>query len=135
MARGASVFGSKGFDDADRLQNLMLPCEGLRQWSRDHGLTLDDAPPGLKKLDERLDSWNSDVTHHGKVDLSNEVGIYLGNVIIKHVEGSQWTVWPNGHPIILLRSGTEIDVTRLTNERLNHSGPSLDTIYDRAQAL
>jgi hypothetical protein len=87
------------------------------------------------KLDERLDSWTSDPSHYGKVDLSNEVGIYLGAVIIKHVAGSSWTVWPNGHPVIRLDSGKELDVTRLSNERMNRSGLSLNALYLWAQAL
>jgi hypothetical protein len=80
-----------------------------------------------------LDSWNSDETHHGQVDLANEVGIYLGTVVIKNLDGSQWRVWPNGHPVIRLSSGKDLDATRLANDRLNHSGPGLLDLYDRAQ--
>ena len=133
-ARGVAVFGSPGIGDADSSQNLTLTCERFRRWCSEHDFTLDDEPGSLTDLDARLDSWNSDVSHHGKVDLSNEVGIYLGSVIIKHVGGSHWTVWPNGHPVIRLSSGEELDVTRLTNERLNHSGQSLADLYARATA-
>jgi hypothetical protein len=134
VARGVSVYGSPGFRDSD-LQELMLRCDGLRRWATDHDLILDDGPESLTKLDEHLDSWNSDSSHHGKVDLSNEVGKYLGVVIVKHVPGSQWTVWPNGHPVIRLRSGTDLDVTRLSNERLNHSGLGLADLFIQAHTL
>ncbi|MHB2029775.1 MAG: DUF6278 family protein [Acidimicrobiales bacterium] len=135
VARGVAVFGSPGFDTPDRLNNLLLPCAQLRQWSNEHGLVLDDEPESLAALDEHLDSWNADALHHGKVDLSNEVGIYLGTVIVKHVDGSQWGVWPNGHPIVRLRSGKELDVTEMANQRLNHSGPSLGAIHSMSQSL
>ncbi|HUY17512.1 MAG TPA: DUF6278 family protein, partial [Acidimicrobiales bacterium] len=65
--------------------------------------------------------------------LSNEVGKYLGSVIVNHVDGSQWKVWPNGHPVIQLRSGVDLDVIELANDRINHSGASLDSIYSTAQ--
>jgi hypothetical protein len=129
------VYGSPGFGDSDRLRNLLIRCERLRQCSSNHGLVLDDGPESLTKLDDRLDSWNSDPSHHGKVDLSNEVGIYLGAVIVSNIVESTWTVWPNGHPVIRLGSGEELDVTRLSNERLNHSGHSLSSLYLRAQSL
>ena len=133
VARGVSVFGSPGFDNPDRLKELIHSCERLRTWSREHGLALNDDPESLALLDQRLDSWNSDPSHHGKVDLSNEVGAYLGNVIVKHIDGSKWKVWPNGHPVIQLRSGTDLDVTAMANERINHSGSSLESIYSMSQ--
>lgn len=133
VARGVVVYGSPGFGGSDSLQELLMRCERLRQWSSDHGLTLDDEPDSLALLDLRLDSWNADPSHHGKVDLSNEVGKYLGSVIIKHVPGSSWTAWPNGHPVIRLLSGKELDVTRLSNDRVSHSGRSLNDLYVEAQ--
>jgi Family of unknown function (DUF6278) len=130
-ARGVAVFGSADSKGPDGFENLSLSCDRLRQWSRDHELDLDDSPASLKRLDERLDSWRSDATHHESVDLSNEVGIYLGSVIIKHVEGSRWRAWPNGHPVIRLNDGRDIDVTRLANKRLNHSGAGLASLYSQ----
>ncbi|HVB01186.1 MAG TPA: DUF6278 family protein, partial [Acidimicrobiales bacterium] len=133
VARGVVVYGSPGIDNPDRLKKLIHSCEPLRTWSREHGLALDDEPESLTLLDQRLDSWSSDPSHHGKVDLSNEVGKYLGSVIVNHVDGSQWKVWPNGHPVIQLRSGVDLDVIELANDRINHSGASLDSIYSTAQ--
>ena len=133
VARGVSVYGSPGFDTPERLEELIGSCERLRNWSLERGLALNDDPESLSLLDHRLDSWNSDPSHHGKIDLSNEVGAYLGNVIVKHIDGSQWKVWPNGHPVIQLRAGTDLDVTAIANERINHSGTSLESIYSMLQ--
>jgi hypothetical protein len=131
-ARGVAVFGSADKSEPDRFENLSLSCDGLKKWAGDHEVVLDDSPESLNQLDERLDSWNSDATHHGNVDLSNEVGIYLGAVIIKHVEGSRWRVWPNGHPVVRLKEGKEFDVTRLANDRISHSGAALMSLYNQA---
>jgi hypothetical protein len=126
------VFRSSDHATATTWENLALSCDGLRAWSSSHGLLLDDGPESLLELDRHLDSWNSDSSHHDAVDLSNEVGIYLGTVIIAHVNDAKWTVWPNGHPVVLLANGTELDVTRLTNDRFRHSGASLGTLYAQA---
>jgi Family of unknown function (DUF6278) len=132
VARGTAVFSSHGATGAEVPRALQLSSERLRSWSRDHGLALDESPESLSLLDGRLDEWNADPTHHELVDLANEGGIYVGTVIIKHVEGAHWRVWPNGHPVIRLRSGVELDVTQLTNNRLKHSEPSLDVMFSRA---
>jgi hypothetical protein len=134
-ARGVAVYGSADKHGPNQFENLALSCDGLRKWSGDHQLNLDDTPESLRELDARLDLWNADETHHGNVDLSNEVGIYLGTVVIRNLEGSRWQVWPNGHPIVRLNSGRELDVTRLSNDRLHHLGPGLGTLFDQARTL
>lgn len=134
VARGVGVYGSPGFDTPDRLDDLLSRCVPLRQWSNEHGLVLDDGPDSLAALDQRLDAWSADESHHGTVDLPNEVGIYLGTVIVKHVDGSHWRVWPNGHPVVRLRSSRELDVTVMANERFNRTGPGLYAIYSMSQS-
>ncbi len=47
----------------------------LRQWSLERGVKLTDDLAGLEILDAHLDEWNVDPTHHGRIDLANEVGI------------------------------------------------------------
>jgi uncharacterized protein DUF6278 len=132
-ARGVAVFSNPDNRDPDRFEDLALSCDGLRKWSGDRELILDDTPQSLHELDERLDSWSSDETHYGKVDLSNEVGIYLGTVVIANVKGSRWRVWPNGHPVIRLNSGKELDVTRMVDDRLRNSGAGLPALYAQAR--
>jgi len=67
----------------------------------DHNLGLSGNPESLAALGEKLDLWNFEASHYVRVGLSNEVGVYLGNVIVQFVEGSRWTVWPNGYLVSL----------------------------------
>ena len=133
VARGTAVYGSPGFDDPEVLTALMSRCECLRVWSFEHGIELNDAPESLALLDGRLDAWNADASHHGKVDLTNEVGAYLGSVIVAHVTGSKWAVWPNGHPVVRLRTGRELDVIALVSQRLDHSGSNLESVFESSR--
>jgi hypothetical protein len=134
VPRGTAVFRSAGSNETDLPPLFQLSCERLKSWSRDDSLTLDDSPESLSLLDKRLDDWNVDPTHYDKVDLSNEVGAYLGTVIVKHVDGAHWKMWPNGHPVVQLPSGKSLDVTSMANDRLHHAGPSLDAIYSNVQS-
>jgi hypothetical protein len=132
VARGVAVFGSSDSKGADRIEGPLGDNGRLRQWSLEHGVVLTNDLASLEVLDGQIDAWNADPNHHASVDLSNEVGIYLGNVILRDVDGSRWRVWPNGHPVIALKSGNKLDVISLTNDRLNHSGRSLPSIYANA---
>jgi hypothetical protein len=133
-ARGIAVYGPQASNDVDVSHVLQISLARLIAWSSDDGLTLDESPESLILLDAKLDAWNANVSHHAKVDLPNEVGIYVGTVIIKHVEGARWKVWPNGHPVVQLRSETTLDVTQMTSDRIHHSGSSLDVMYSIAQS-
>jgi hypothetical protein len=104
----------------------------LRQWSSTHGVVLTDDFASLEALDVHMDEWPAESNHHEYVDLGNEVGIYLGNVIVKNVSGTRWRVWPNGHPVISLRSGTEMDVIAMVAKRLTGAESSLPSIYETA---
>lgn len=128
MARGAAAFGGPSAKGSE-LGGCKPSCSQLRRWSVEHGLLLDNEPESLTPLDQHLDSWNANPAHHERVNLPVEVGVYLGDVIVSHVNGSQWKTWPDGHPIVQLRSGSEFDVTAMASERLNHTGASLDAIY------
>jgi hypothetical protein len=132
VARGVAVFTSGDSRGSDMVAGALSDSGRLRQWSLEHGVELTDDLASLEVLDVHLDGWNADPSHHERVDLGNEVGIYLGNVILEHVADSQWQLWPNGHPVIALKSGRELDVTSLTNDRLNRTGTSLASIYAMA---
>ena len=107
-----------------------MPDSGrLKSWSLSQGVVLANDPDGLAELDEHLLEWSADASHHEHVDLGNDVGIHLGNVIITNVAGSKWKVWPNGHPVIVLASASELDVIALVNERLKNTDSSLTQIY------
>ena len=132
IARGVAVFTSADSRGSDMVAGPLSDSDRLRQWSLEHGIDLTDDLAGLEVLDAHLDDWNADPGHHERVDLGNEVGIYLGNVILKHVADSRWQLWPNGHPVVALKSGRELDVTSMTNDRLKGMGSSLVSIYAMA---
>ena len=132
IARGVAVFTFPDSSGSDIVAGPLSDSGRLRQWSLEHGVDLTDDLAGLEVLDAHLDGWNADPSHHERVDLGNEIGIYLGNVILKHVADSRWKLWPNGHPVVALKSGRELDVTSMTNDRLNRMGSSLESIYAMA---
>ena len=133
IARGVAVYGSS-LDHRDTIDGPLPDLGRLRSWSHSHGVVLADDPAGLEDLDQHLDDWSADPSHHEYIDLGNEVGTYLGNVIIKNIAGAQWKVWPNGHPVILLASAREMDVIAMVGDRLKNSHSSLTSIYSSASS-
>jgi hypothetical protein len=131
-ARGMAVYGSGGSESPDAVKELLSRCESLRSWSLARSVDLDDEPESLIVLDRLLDSWKEPSAAETLL-LANDVGAYLGTVIVTHVEGTQWTLWPNGHPVVRLRSGRDLDVIDLSNRRLNESGEGLESIFTSAR--
>jgi len=134
VARGVAVFTSADSVGSDVVIGALADSGRLRQWSLAHGVDLTDDLASLEVLDAHIDEWNADPSHYESVDLGNEVGIYLGNVILKNVAGTSWRVWPNGHPVIALESNRDLDVIAMTGDRLLRSGSSLPSIYARASS-
>jgi hypothetical protein len=132
IARGVAVFGTSTSIPVEAVNGPLSDSGRLVRWSLSQGVVLADDPTGLEVLDLHLDEWAANPTHYEHVDLGNQVGIYLGNIIVKHVTGAKWKVWPNGHPVISLASAREMDVVAMVSERLRHSGPSLTSIYASA---
>lgn len=132
VARGVAVYSSSDSQGSHVVAGPLPDSGRLRQWSLDHGVELTDDVASLEVLDAHLDGWMADQTHYELVDLGNEVGIYLGNMILKHVADSRWKAWPNGHPVVVLKSGRELDVTSMSNDRLNRKGSRLTSIYSMA---
>jgi len=129
IARGVAVFGISASERIETVDGSLPDSGRLKSWSLSHGVDLADDSAGLEDLDEHLDEWSADPTHHEHADLGNEVGIYLGNIIVKNVTGAQWKVWPNGHPVIALASAREMDVIAMVGDRLLNSDSSLTSIY------
>ena len=123
------MFSSSTSGRMETVDGPLADSGRLKQWSLSHGVVLADDSAGLDDLDVHLDEWFADPTHYEHVDLGNDVGIYLGNVIVKSVEGAQWKVWPNGHPVVSLASAREINVIAMVGDRLLNSGSSLASIY------
>ncbi len=134
IARGVAVFTTSTSDLTNAVDGPLANSYRLRQWSLTHGVVLTDDYASLEALDVHLDEWSADSSHHEQVDLGNEVGIYLGNVIVKNVAGTRWRVWPNGHPVISLPSAGEMDVIAMVGQRLMGAYSSLPSIYATASA-
>jgi hypothetical protein len=126
--RGVAVFGPARSKDIEPLDPA-IDWDALRRWSLEHDLRLNGEVSSLALLDQRLDVWHADLAHYEKVNLPAEVGGYLGHVIVTNVEGSSWIVWPNGHPVVRLRSGRDLDVTAMANQRIGHAGPDLPSLF------
>jgi hypothetical protein len=135
IARGVAVFGPATRDGFETVDGPLADSVRLKTWSLSHGVVLNDDSEGLEALDTNLDEWFADPSHHQLFGLANEVGIYLGNVIVKSVAGAHWKVWPNGHPVISFASASEMDVIAKVGERLLSSGSSLPSIYTSASSM
>lgn len=126
-----AVYGPSGHAQPVQLLDLLGRCEALRAWASERNIVLDDGPDSLAVLDHQVEAWRSDPCI-GPI-LGNELGCYLGTVIVKHVRGAAWRVWPNGHPVVRLSSGRDRDVIALAaHQVLSHQG-SLSSIYTDAR--
>jgi len=135
VARGVAVFTSSTSDTTNVVDGPLPNSHRLERWSLSFDVVLSDDLASLEAIDVHLNEWASDPSHHEHVDLGNDVGIYLGNVIVKNVAGSRWRVWPNGHPVIALSSEKELDVIAMVGERVLGSGGSLPSIYGIASTM
>lgn len=132
IARGVAVFGSPGFDEPDRLNKSLADCAALRSLASDHGVALDDEPDSLQVLDGHLQGWRTQPGIGPR--LGNEVGQYVGTVIVKHIPGAQWRVWPNGHPVVRLSSGRDLDILAQVEQCVHdRHGTKLTAIYASAR--
>jgi Family of unknown function (DUF6278) len=125
------VFGPRRFaDDADGLASLLGRRERLAAWLATQGRHFEDSPETLAVVDSLLDGWVMDPEIGPQ--LGNEVGLFLGSVIVRVVAGARWQLWPNGHPVVRLRSGHEYDVVALVEQRLRANGPGLTEVLGDA---
>jgi hypothetical protein len=134
VARVVVVHGSPGFQhDAQRLADLLADCRNLRAWAREHGVDLDDTPGSLAALDQALDRMNQarGVLTRGVLrgGLTNDAGLYLGTVLVRHLPPARWQVWPNGHPVIRLPSGRDLDVVAAVNGQGDTGQSDLALLY------
>lgn len=126
------MFGADGFDkNPAGLAELLSHHERLQEWLADQEVTLSYDGEGLARVEGCIDGWRVDPLIGPQ--LANEVGTYLGSVIVASVPGAVWTVWPNGHPVVTLAGGGEIDAVALTSERVASGQPSLTTVLETAR--
>src|SRR5947209_19959120 len=130
-AGGVAVYGGSQRPDAERLGELLGRCEPLRRWAWAHGFVLSGVPDDLELLDQALDEGDEDAQIAA---VGNAAGLFLGTVIITGVPGARWRVWPNGHPVVRLASGRELDVVAVANNRVHQGAPRLTDVYASAAA-
>jgi hypothetical protein len=131
VPRGVAVYGNPRHAlGPARLDDLLGRCGRLRGWARAHGIMLSGVPEDLDLLDWAIGEWNQEPL----AGLGNEAGLFLGTVIIGSVPGACWRMWPNGHPVVRLRSGWELDVVALGNSRVSSGQPTLAGTYADAAA-
>lgn len=131
VARGVAVYGIPHGPGPDHLDELLGRCERLRGWARAHGFILTGVPEDLELLDQAIDEWSNDA--QGAL-LGTEAGLFLGTVIIASVAGARWRVWPNGHPVVRLASGRELDAVAVGDDRVSKGVPRLTAAFADAAA-
>lgn len=129
LARGVAVYGSPGFGkDAGRLTALLAGCANLRAWAAEQGVELDQSPGSLAAVDRALGRADD----HVRRALANNCGLYLGTVILRNQPRAEWQIWPNGHPVVKLASGQELDVVACVHSQTDDGLPSLAALYSEA---
>lgn len=130
IALGVAVYGSPGFDDPARLVHSLGASDDFRAWTALNGVTLTDEPAGLAELDRHLGGWLADPDIGPR--LTNEIGLYVGAVMVRHVPGAVWSIRPNGQPVVRLASEKEISVIHQAVRRCAQGRPRLQEIYSQA---
>jgi Family of unknown function (DUF6278) len=125
--------------DPEQLDGLLGRCEQLRTWARAHGFELEGVPDDLGLLDEVLGQASDQVSGElgGPLRMAavgNQAGLFLGTVIIATVADARWRLWPNGHPVVRLSSGRDLDVVAMANDRVSNGAPLLADVYADAAA-
>jgi hypothetical protein len=136
VARSVAVFGVPR-PGAEQLADMLGRCDQLRAWTRTRGLELEATPDDLRLLDQALDEAIAEAggEQHSPlpvVRVGSEAGLFLGAVIVATVPAARWRLWPNGHPVIRLPTGRDLDVVALGNDRVTSGAPLLADIYSAA---
>ncbi|MFE1902174.1 DUF6278 family protein [Streptomyces gardneri] len=112
--------------DPEGLGELLSECELLRARVEEAGVALDDSPRSLQELDQLPPRWRDDPEELPWI--GNDAGLYLGTVIVRHVPGARWQVWPGG-PVVRLASGREIQVVEAGLDWAMTGAPELYQVY------
>lgn len=129
-ARGVAVFSGGGDPEGTAVAELLGECELLRVRASHSGVELDGSEESLTALDQIVPSWRDDPDVMSW--LGNDAGLYLGTVIVETVPGADWQVWPNGHPVVRLVSGREIDTVELGHAWAESGSPELSQVLAEA---
>ncbi len=129
IARGVAVT-APGAVDQEGVAELLAECELLREQASAAGVELDDSAASLAALDQLPPQWRDDPDNLSW--LGNDAGLYLGTVIVRSVPGAVWQIWPNGHPVVRLASGREIDVVAAGHAWAAGGTPELAQVHAEA---
>lgn len=124
-----AVFGPSGFDEPQNLAELLHRHGRLASWLTADGRALRHDRAGLAEVDSLLDGWRDD-PEIGPM-LGNEVGTYLGCVVVDATPEGHWSVWPNGQPVVSV-AGQELNVIEIVARRLETGQPRLPDVLDEA---
>jgi Family of unknown function (DUF6278) len=125
MPRGMMVYGNTRDLDPDAMKIRFGRCEGLHSWARRRGIVLSGIPADLELLDQAIDERPIGEFNPSRALAESEVGLFLGTVIIGSLAGARWHLWPNGHPVIRLATGHDLDVVAMGSARLSKGVPRL----------
>ena len=139
LARGVAVFSVPPHPGPEHLDDLLGRCGQLRSFARAHGFELDGSPQDLalldRAIDETTDHANSEPGGPSRTGAAlAEAGLFLGSVIVATVAGARWRLWPNGHPVVRLASGRDLDVAAAASDRVSKGAPRLADVYADAAA-
>jgi hypothetical protein len=106
---------------------------------RAHGFELDGSPEDLGPLDQAIDEATDQATSElggpSRIGAAlTEADLFLGSVIVATVAGAHWRLWPNGHPVVHLASGRDLDVAAMTSDRVSKGALRLADVYADAAA-
>ena len=111
------------------LGDLLSRCDRLRGWAKLQGFGLEPIPEDLALLDEAIDRVSRENRQTRMPAVESEAGQFLGTVIVSTIDGAQWRLWPNGHPVVRLASGRDLDVIALSHDRVARGHPRLADVY------
>ncbi|WP_375425733.1 DUF6278 family protein [uncultured Friedmanniella sp.] len=130
-ANGVGVFGGPGSaDDPQALADLLDRHEAITRWAEAAGADLPVSTAGVRTVEALIDTWRDSPSPQ----LTNRVGLFLGTVMTREITGARWHLWPNGHPVVRLVTGEDVDVTALAAARVRSGRPSLTAVLERAAA-
>lgn len=130
LARGSVVYGHPMPPGPEVLRDLLGRCDRLQNWARLQGFGLEPVPEDLALLDEAIDRIIQEPGRHTRMSaVESEAGQFLGTVIVSTIDGAHWRLWPNGHPVVRLASGRDLDVIALAHDRVDRRQPRLTDVY------
>jgi len=114
--------------------NYWADVTSCAPFARAHGFELDGSPAdfGLldRAIDEAIDQASSELGGPSQISaVLTEAGLFLGTVIVATIAGAKWRLWPNGHPVVRLASGRDLDVATPGQRPGEQGGALLADIY------